>query len=130
MPERPKPCDIAGDQAKRLRRHAQVGGALGSGPRNRVHRTSSRTFTTSGSSEAWYRARFGTERSRVRIPPSRPLTHGFTEPAAAESAAANPKSARIDSGQKNDPFKEFERSVRVRVNGGVPGRCSYRSDAR
>ena len=57
-------------------------------------------------------------------------SHGFTEPAAAESAAANPKSARIDSGQKNDPFKEFERSVRVRVDGGVPGRCSYRSDAR
>src|SRR6266849_10988764 len=47
---------------------------LGSGPRNRVHRTSSRKFKTSGSSEAWYRARFGTERSRVRIPPSRPLT--------------------------------------------------------
>jgi len=28
----------------------------------------------SGSSEAWYRARFGTGRSRVQIPPSRPLT--------------------------------------------------------
>jgi hypothetical protein len=64
---------------------------LGSGPRNRVHRTSSRTFTTSGSSEAWYRARFGTERSRVRIPPSRPLTHGFTEPGAVESAAGQPE---------------------------------------
>src|ERR1700674_2854439 len=64
---------------------------LGSGPRNRVHRTSSRTFKTSGSSEAWYRARFGTERSRVRIPPSRPLTHGFTEPAAVESAAGQPE---------------------------------------
>src|ERR1700730_17600499 len=49
---------------------------LGSGPRNRVHGTSSRKFKTSGSSEAWYRARFGTERSRVRIPPSRPLTKG------------------------------------------------------
>ena len=46
---------------------------LGSGPRNRVHRTSSRNVNTSGSSEAWYRARFGTERSRVRIPPSRRL---------------------------------------------------------
>ena len=50
--------------------------SLGSGPRNRVHSTSSRTLKTSGSSEAWYRARFGTERSRVRIPPSRPLTKG------------------------------------------------------
>ena len=30
---------------------------------------------TSGSSEAWYRARFGTERSRVRIPPSRPVLY-------------------------------------------------------
>jgi hypothetical protein len=27
----------------------------------------------SGSSEAWYRARFGTGRSRIQIPPSRPL---------------------------------------------------------
>jgi hypothetical protein len=54
-------------------RLALSGRALGSGPRNRVHRTSSRTFKTSGSSEAWYRARFGTERSRVRIPPSRRL---------------------------------------------------------
>jgi hypothetical protein len=53
---------------------------LGSGPRNRVHVTSSRNLKTSGSSEAWYRARFGTERSRVRIPPSRPLTKDPTSP--------------------------------------------------
>ena len=39
----------------------------------------------------WHRARFGTERSRVRIPPSRPLTQGFTEPAAVESAAGQPE---------------------------------------
>src|ERR1700726_4280302 len=64
---------------------------LCSGPRNRVHRTSSGKFKTSGSSEAWYRARFGTERSRVRIPPSRPLTHGFTEPAVVEKAAGEPE---------------------------------------
>jgi hypothetical protein len=31
------------------------------------------TTSVSGSSEAWYRAGFGTGRSRVRIPPSRPL---------------------------------------------------------
>src|SRR5260370_19475629 len=47
---------------------------LGSGSRNRVPPGSSKKFKTSGSSEAWYRARFGTERSRVRIPPSPPLT--------------------------------------------------------
>src|SRR5260370_37570292 len=39
----------------------------------------------SGSSEAWYRARFGTERSRVQIPPSRPFT--FTGSVVATTAA-------------------------------------------
>src|SRR5258708_34402335 len=45
----------------------------------------------SGSSEAWYRARFGTGRSRVRIPPSRPLTQPR---AAADSGLVHHKSPR------------------------------------
>ena len=41
--------------------------------RRPLPRGSRKKFKTSGSSEAWYRARFGTERSRVRIRPSRPF---------------------------------------------------------
>jgi hypothetical protein len=49
--------------------------SLGSGTSDRQDRTESPECRSvvSGSGEAWYRARFGTERSRVRIPPSRPL---------------------------------------------------------
>jgi hypothetical protein len=39
---------------------------------SQVPRTSSREFKTSGSSEAWYRARFGTEGSEVQILSPRP----------------------------------------------------------
>src|SRR6266849_2357451 len=61
----------------------------------------------------WYRARFGTERSRVRIPPSRPLTQHMGSPSRPQSRAgpANQKSARIDSGQKNGALKKFEEEL-------------------
>jgi hypothetical protein len=88
---------------------------LGSGPRNRVHGTSSGKLKTSGSSEAWYRARFGTERSRVRIPPSRPVLYG----PYIRLNQTRPEERRIQE------VRGAARSVRVRVDGGVPGRCGF-----
>src|SRR6266851_35691 len=61
--------------AQNLRNFAPVHSVRNRGTECTVDRE--RESKTSGSSEAWYRARFGTERSRVRIPPSpRPLHSG------------------------------------------------------
>jgi hypothetical protein len=55
-------CFNPGSATAVLRKNFRISKrSLGSGPRNRVHGTSSGKLKTSGSSEAWYRARFGTE---------------------------------------------------------------------
>jgi hypothetical protein len=43
--------------------------------------------------------------------PSRSLTHEFTERPQSRARPANPKSARIDSGQRNGALKKFEERI-------------------
>ena len=62
----------------------------------------------SGSSEAWYRARFGTGRSRVQIPPSRPLT--FKGPLVATTGPTTLHVTRLDARRNVDNTLE-ERSI-------------------
>jgi hypothetical protein len=85
----------------------------------RIEATLRSIEVTSGSSEAWYRARFGTGRSRVRIPPSRPLTIRAAQsgwsPRPPSELCPRPSTSRArrqvntsTTRQTSSPFKRIE----------------------
>src|SRR5205085_2043949 len=62
--------------------------------------------------EAWYRARFGTGRSRVQIPPSRPLTTRGLSSRTRERRHAAWRDAKLRTRQKNGPIQEVRGCAR------------------